>query len=111
MFIPLMAGLAVLTVYGLLELGLATTGRWERDLMRRMEQYRANQPTVLVDRYEERLKAVRVALRKRGYNAGPADATMGPSTGEALRSFQRRQGLQVTGRPDPATLMALGLEQ
>jgi peptidoglycan hydrolase-like protein with peptidoglycan-binding domain len=36
---------------------------------------------------------------------------MNPHTAEALRSFQRRQGLQVTGRPDPATMMALGLER
>ena len=76
-----------------------------------MEYYRDHQPTVLVTRYEERLRAVRVALRKRGYDAGPTDAVMGPHTAEALRSFQRRQGLPVTGRPDAATVMALGLER
>jgi len=51
-----------------------------------------------------------VALRRRGYNAGPTDAAMGPRTAEALRSFQRRQGLRITGRPDAETLTALGVE-
>jgi len=31
-FFPLVAGLAVLSVYGVIEVGLAMTGRWERDL-------------------------------------------------------------------------------
>jgi putative peptidoglycan binding protein len=110
-FIPLVAGLAVVSVYGVIEVGLAMTGRWERDLMRRMEYYRDHQPEVLVSRYEARLREVRAALKERGYPAGPSDAVMNPHTAEALRSFQRRQGLQVTGRPDPATMMALGLER
>jgi len=110
-FFPLLAGLAVLSVYGFIEAGLAMTNRFEQDLMRRMEYYRAHRPEVLVVRYEERLRAVRAELKKRGYNAGPADAAMGPRTAEALRSFQRRQGLQVTGRPDQATVTALGLQQ
>ena len=108
-FFPLVALVAVLTVYGFLEVGLAATSRWERDLAKRMEHYRVSQPAVLVTRYEERLKAVRLALRERGYNAGSPEAAMGPRTAEALRSFQRRQGLPVTGRPDTPTLMALGL--
>ena len=110
-FFPLVAALAVLSVYSVIEIGLAMTGRWERDLMRRMEQQRQHQPKVLVTRYEERLRAVRTALKERGYPAGPSDAVMNPHTAEALRSFQRRQGLHVTGRPDPATVMALGLER
>jgi hypothetical protein len=110
-FFPLVAGLAVLSVYGVIEIGLATTGRWERDLMQRMAYYRDHEPTVLVTRYEERLRAVRTALKERGYPVGPTDAAMNPHTAEALRSFQRRQGLHVTGRPDAATVMALGLER
>jgi murein L,D-transpeptidase YcbB/YkuD len=110
-FFPLVAALAVLSVYGVIEVGLALTGRWERDLVRRMEYSREHQPKVLVTRYEERLRAVRAALKERGYPAGPTDAAMNPHTAEALRSFQRRQGLHVTGRPDPATVMALGLER
>lgn len=108
-FVPLLAVLAVLTVYGVIEAGLAMTGRWERELMERMEYYRAHQPQVLVTQYEERLRAVRAALAERGYHAGPPDAVMGPRTAEALRSFQQRHGLRVTGRPDQPTLAELGL--
>ena len=110
-FFPLVAGLAVLAVYGVIEIGLAMTGRWERDLRHRMEYSRQHQPTVLVTRYEERLRAVRAALKERGYPAGPTEAMMDAHTAEALRAFQRRHGLRVTGRPDQATVMALGLEQ
>jgi peptidoglycan hydrolase-like protein with peptidoglycan-binding domain len=110
-FFPLVAGLAVLSVYGVIEIGLVMTGGWERDLMRRMQYDRDHQPKVLVTRYEERLRAVRAALKERGYPAGPTDAVMNPHTAEVLRSFPRRQGLRVTGRPDPATAMALGLQR
>jgi peptidoglycan hydrolase-like protein with peptidoglycan-binding domain len=110
-FFPFVALVAVLTVYGFIEVGLAASARWERDLSKRMERYRANQPSALVSRYEERLKAVRLALRERGYDPGAPEAAMGPRTAEALRSFQRRQGLPVTGRPDTSTLIALGLAE
>ena len=110
-FFPLLAGVAMLSVYGVIQTGLVLTDRWDRSLMARTEYYRAHQPTVMVSRYEDRLRAVRVALRQRGYDAGPTGAAMGPPTAEAIRSFQRRQGLPVTGRPDQTTISALGLEQ
>ena len=110
-FFPLLAGVAMLSVYGVIQTGLVLTDRWDRSVMARIEYYRTHQPTVMLSRYEDRLSAVRVALRKRGYDAGPSGAAMGPPTAEALRSFQRRQGLPVTGRPDQTTISALGLEQ
>ena len=109
-FFPLLAGLGVLSVYGVIQTGLALTDRWEQSLAARLAYYRSHQPTVLASRYEERLRAARVALRKRGYDAGPTGAAMGPHTADALRSFQRRQGLPVTGRADQPTLTALGVE-
>lgn len=109
-FFPLLAGLAVLSVYGVVQAGLALADRWEQGLAARMAYYRSHQPAVLATRYEERLRAVRVALRERGYDAGPTGAAMGPHTADALRSFQRRQGLPVTGRADQPTLTALGVE-
>jgi peptidoglycan hydrolase-like protein with peptidoglycan-binding domain len=110
-FFPLLAGLALLSVYAVIQTGLVLTDRWDRSVMARKEYDRNHQPTVMVTRYEDRLRAVRVALRKRGYDAGPAGAAMGPLTAEALRSFQRRQGLPVTGRPDETTISALGVER
>ena len=110
-FFPLLAGVAMHSVYGVIQTGLVLTDRWDRSLMARLEYYRSHQPEVMVSRYQDRLRAVRVALRKRGYDAGPTGAVMDAPTAEALRSFQRRQGLPVTGRPDQTTISALGLEQ
>ena len=108
-FVPLLALLAVLAVYGVIEGGLAVMNRWEREAAQRMEAYRERVPEIMVMRYEERLRAVRTALKERGYQAGPTDAIMNPRTADALRSFQQRHGLRVTGRPDADTVAALGL--
>jgi peptidoglycan hydrolase-like protein with peptidoglycan-binding domain len=40
-----------------------------------------------------------------------ADGVIGPQTRRAIKRFQRRNGLPVTGRADTATLTALGLIQ
>ncbi len=108
---PLLALVSVLAVFAVIQGGLALAARWDHSMMARAEYYRSHRPAVLVSRYEERPGAVRVALRKRGYDAGPVDAAMGPRTAEALRSFQRRQGLPVTGRADEPTITALGVPQ
>jgi hypothetical protein len=108
-FVPLLALLALLTVYGVIETGLAVMDRWDREIAQRMEAYRERVPETMVMRYEERLRAVRAALTERGYKTGPLDGMMNARTAEALRSFQRRHGLHVSGRPDPATVAALGL--
>jgi peptidoglycan hydrolase-like protein with peptidoglycan-binding domain len=108
---PLLAAVSVLSVFAVIQGGLALAARWDQSLMARAQYYQSHKPAVLITRYEERLSAVRVALRKRGYDAGPANAAMGPRTAEALRSFQRRQGLPVTGRADASTVTALGIQQ
>jgi peptidoglycan hydrolase-like protein with peptidoglycan-binding domain len=108
---PVLALVSVLSVFVVIQGGLTLAARWDRSLMARAEYYRSHRPSVLVSRYEERLGAVRAALRKRGYDAGPVHAAMGPRTAEALRSFQRRQGLPVTGRADESTVNALGIQQ
>ena len=108
---PLLAAVSVLSVFGTIQGGLVLTAHLDRSLMARAEYYRSHEPAVLMSRYEERLSAVRTALRKRGYDTGPAEAAMGPQTAEALRSFQRRQGLPVTGRADESTVTALGVRQ
>jgi peptidoglycan hydrolase-like protein with peptidoglycan-binding domain len=38
-----------------------------------------------------------------------ADGAYGPQTRRAMKRFQRAHGLRVTGRPDEATLAALGI--
>jgi peptidoglycan hydrolase-like protein with peptidoglycan-binding domain len=55
------------------------------------------------------IREVQRRLTSRGYPAGSADGVMGRATRSALMDFQRAQNLPVTGRPDRATLAALGV--
>lgn len=43
-------------------------------------------------------KQIQTALKNAGYNPGPIDGRMGRRTKEAIRSFQRANGLVVDGR-------------
>src|SRR3954470_9654040 len=51
---------------------------------------------------------LQVALRAQGLYLGPIDAIVGPHTVAAVRVFQRKHGLHVTGLPDAATRRELG---
>jgi len=61
-------------------------------------------------RYREQMKLTQETLRDFGHAPGPSDGVMGFATASALRAFQRQQGLRVTGRVNPETLSALGIE-
>jgi peptidoglycan hydrolase-like protein with peptidoglycan-binding domain len=52
---------------------------------------------------------VQTELAGRGYYHGPIDGVIGSGSREAIRAFQRAQGLPVTGVVDPALLKALKL--
>ncbi len=67
-------------------------------------------PEHLSARYREQMALTQGALRDLGYTPGPSDGMLGFSTASALRAFQRQEGLQVTGRANPETLAALGIE-
>jgi peptidoglycan hydrolase-like protein with peptidoglycan-binding domain len=67
-------------------------------------------PEHLSARYREQMKLTQEALRDFGHAPGPSDGVMGFATASALRAFQRQQGLSVTGRANPETLAALGIE-
>ena len=56
----------------------------------------------------EGVRAIQGALAARGYDPGPADGLMGPRTQGAIATFERAQGLPVTGQPSAALLRALG---
>lgn len=58
----------------------------------------------------DQVAALQSALMSRGITVqGGADGVFGPATQNAVRTFQQRQGLPVTGVADAATLAALGL--
>ena len=52
---------------------------------------------------------VQQALKAKGFDPGTTDGTMGAQTQEALRKFQKANGLPVTGNIDSQTAKALGV--
>jgi hypothetical protein len=52
-------------------------------------------------------KAIQTELARRGYYRGPIDGVLGPESRNAIRSFQARNGLPVTGRVDGDLYRAL----
>jgi hypothetical protein len=59
------------------------------------------------DAAHARLRQVQERLQAAGFSPGPLDGQLGPQTRTALRRYQQRKGLPVTGTPDPQTLRAL----
>jgi peptidoglycan hydrolase-like protein with peptidoglycan-binding domain len=60
--------------------------------------------------HHDLIAAVQTALNSNGAQL-TADGRDGPKTHAALRAYQKQHNLKVTGRPDPATLQALGIQQ
>jgi peptidoglycan hydrolase-like protein with peptidoglycan-binding domain len=58
----------------------------------------------------ENLKLVQARLQAEGVYAGPVDGEMNAQTEAALRAYQAKQGLTVSGAADEATLRQLQLE-
>jgi peptidoglycan hydrolase-like protein with peptidoglycan-binding domain len=55
------------------------------------------------------VKAVQEALKKEGYKV-KVDGLMGKHTRTALKRYQKKNGLKVTGKTDEATLAKLGVK-
>jgi peptidoglycan hydrolase-like protein with peptidoglycan-binding domain len=67
-------------------------------------------PERLSSRYREQMKLTQETLRELGYTPGPIDGILGSGTATALRAFQQQEGLRASGRANPETLAALGIE-
>lgn len=52
---------------------------------------------------------VQAALNEKMGTKLDLDGTIGPKTVDALKQFQQKSGLQVSGKPDPDTLKKLGV--
>jgi hypothetical protein len=57
-----------------------------------------------------RLRKVQERLQAAGFSPGPMDGHLGPQTRAALRRYQQRKRLPVTGTLDPQTLKALRIK-
>ena len=53
---------------------------------------------------------IQTKLKNWGYYTGAVDGVYGSGTAEAVRYFQKKNGLTADGKAGPATLKALGLE-
>ncbi len=66
--------------------------------------------TVRTSDYDDDLaEDVQRALARRGYYRGEIDGDVGPGTRGAIREYQYRNRLEVTGRIDRSLLRSLGL--
>jgi peptidoglycan hydrolase-like protein with peptidoglycan-binding domain len=61
-------------------------------------------------RSRDEVKQVQEALKDKGHDPGMVDGIMGPKTQQAIRAFQKKNNIDVTGRLDDKTASALGVE-
>jgi peptidoglycan hydrolase-like protein with peptidoglycan-binding domain len=59
---------------------------------------------------KDNLKLVQERLQREGVYAGPVDGELSAQTEAALRAYQQKQGLPVSGAVDEETLKQLQLE-
>jgi peptidoglycan hydrolase-like protein with peptidoglycan-binding domain len=70
-------------------------------------EQRPEQPQIIT---KENVKLLQERLATEGVYAGPLDGEMNTQTEAALRAYQEKQGLSVSGAADEATLKQLQLE-
>lgn len=58
----------------------------------------------------EKLRLLQQKLTEQGYKPGVADGLMGKRTRSAIRAYQKKNGLPVTGKPDAATYKAFSIK-
>lgn len=67
-------------------------------------------PVLRLGRVGPSVRLLQRALQERGFYRGPIDGDFGGRTQQAVRQFQRQQGLAVTGVVNAATWEALGYD-
>ena len=59
---------------------------------------------------KEQVKAAQQALKDKGHDPGAIDGVVGPKTKQALRDFQKKEGLKESGQLDTETIAKLDLK-
>lgn len=80
-----------------------TQALWKGRLALKSEVITATAGKQSVRLYRATLQDVQGALNKQGYKLGKPDGVFGKKTQQALSDYQKKQKLQITGLPDPAT--------
>lgn len=57
----------------------------------------------------EQIREVQQALKDKGHDVGPVDGILGPQTENALKEYQKAQGMSASGELDSQTLSSLGV--
>lgn len=83
--------------------------RREDRIARRGPDARAERPAGAMVQGQEHVMRLQEALKEKGYQPGPVDGLIGSQTSAALREYQQKEGLRVTGRADAETLGKLGI--
>ena len=73
------------------------------------EGYAANEYSQSEYGVDSTVSQVQAALAREGYYRGAIDGSVGPATRNAIRRYQSRHGLEVTGQIDRPVIEALGL--
>jgi peptidoglycan hydrolase-like protein with peptidoglycan-binding domain len=58
----------------------------------------------------EQVKKAQQALKDKGHYDGDIDGLVGPKTRDAMKKFQKAEGIQETGRLDAETMAKLGVQ-
>jgi peptidoglycan hydrolase-like protein with peptidoglycan-binding domain len=59
---------------------------------------------------KDEIRQVQERLKAEGVDPGPADGVLNAQTQAALREYQNKRGLPVSGAPDQATLRELQIQ-
>lgn len=106
---PFVLGASVLAALSILSVGLLLYGG--RNLEAVQMPAGVDRPSAdPFARYRSQMTLVQETLGRFGYEPGPIDGVMRFKTTSALRAFQQKHGLSVTGRTNPETLVTLGIE-
>jgi hypothetical protein len=111
---PYVFGASVLAALSILSVGVllyAVAGQGGRNLEAAQVPASVDRPPAdPFARYRSQMTLLQETLEHFGYEPGPIDGVMRFKTGSALRAFQQKHGLSVTGRSNPETLATLGIE-
>ncbi|MCP4396615.1 MAG: peptidoglycan-binding protein [bacterium] len=67
-------------------------------------------PEFVLAKGNSHILEVQERLKEEGHDPGPIDGILGGKTKTALRQYQEKYELEITGTPDEATLKSLGIE-
>jgi peptidoglycan hydrolase-like protein with peptidoglycan-binding domain len=88
--------------------GLTMTGQPSDELLSSLQSAPRSAAAVMQSRRDQ-IMGLQRALNASGYDAGPEDGAIGPKVRSAIRMFQAKSGMPVTGEVSPELLAGLGI--